>query len=56
MTKGKYKCNVFASYFNSIINGFYDVNGLKCYKSKPYMLANNRYYLRFHSSLLQKSE
>ena len=43
--KGLYYCQVFANYFNSIINGFYDVNGLKCKIVTPI-----KYYLGFDNS------
>ena len=47
--KGLHYCQVFANYFNSIINGFYDVNGLKC-KIVRISFTPTKYYLGFDNS------
>lgn len=54
--KGKYNCHVFASYFNSIVNGFDEENGLRCRYASSHKdrLKNKRYLLAFQNSFYCK--
>ena len=54
--EGKYNCQVFASYLNSIVNGFYEENGLRCrytHHSRD-SSKNKRYFLGFQNSFYCK--